>query len=202
MKSVVIAAIAVMVLAGTALAAIPNTMEYVLATQPMISGKVASVNDQTLVVDTDQGKQVTLAMDTHTMVPTDLAPGMVAWVEFRMEKDGQYYARRVIPVRGGANPGRELAYSKLHEEGEPVAQTESSGSTTEPTGATSGESGTEHVGAAGAAGAAEAHDASKEEGSHETLPQTASGQPLILAFGVFAIALAGALAFVRRLRSA
>ncbi|HEY6866328.1 MAG TPA: LPXTG cell wall anchor domain-containing protein [Candidatus Eisenbacteria bacterium] len=199
MKSVVIAVIAVMVLAGSALAAIPNTMDYVLATQPMISGKVASVNDQTLVVDTDQGKQVTLGMDTHTMVPTDLAPGMVAWVEFRVDKEGQYYARRIIPVRGGANSGRELAYTKLHEEGAPMAsetQASSGGSSTETPATAAGEAG------AGAAGAAGAHDTTAGEGSHETLPQTASDQPLLLAFGVLALSLAGALAFARRLRSA
>lgn len=196
MKSVVIAVIAVTVLAGSALAAIPNTMDYVLATQPMISGKVASVTDQTLVVDTDQGKQVTLGMDTHTMVPTDLAPGMVAWVEFRVDKEGQYYARRIIPVRGGANSGRELAYTKLHEEGAPMAsetQASSSGSSTEAPATAAGEAG---------AGAAVAHDATAGEGSRETLPQTASDQPLLLAFGVFTLALAGALAFARRLRSA
>lgn len=112
MKTVVVSVFAVMVLAGSALAAIPSTTAYLLATQPMISGKVASVNDHTLVVDTDQGGRVTLAVDSKTMVPTDLAPGMAMRVEFKAMPDGHYYARRVIPIRGGVSTGRELAYTR------------------------------------------------------------------------------------------
>src|SRR5437899_3109215 len=83
MKSVVVSVLAMMVLAGTALAAIPSTMAYKLATEPLISGRVASVNDHMMIVDTDQGGHVTLAVDTKTMVPTDLGPGMAMRVEFR-----------------------------------------------------------------------------------------------------------------------
>jgi hypothetical protein len=112
MKSMVVSVLALMVLAGSALAAIPSTTDYLLATQPMISGKVATVNDRAMTVDTDQGGQVTLAMDSKTMVPTDLAPGMAMRVEFKAMPDGHLYARRVIPIRGGMNTGRELAYAR------------------------------------------------------------------------------------------
>jgi LPXTG-motif cell wall-anchored protein len=112
MKSVVASVLAVMVLAGTALAAIPSTMAYKLATEPLISGRVASVNDHMMVVDTDQGGHVTLAVDTKTMVPSDLGPGMAMRVEFKAMPDGHLYARRVIPIRGGMSNGRELAYAR------------------------------------------------------------------------------------------
>jgi hypothetical protein len=112
MKTVVVSVLAVMVLAGSALAAIPSTTAYLLATQPMITGKVASVNDHAMVVDTEQGGRVTLAVDSKTMVPTDLAPGMVMRVEFKAMPDGHYYARRVIPIRDGMDMGRELAYRR------------------------------------------------------------------------------------------
>lgn len=112
MKSVVASVLALMVLAGTALAAVPSTMAYKLATEPLISGRVASVNDHMMVVDTDQGGHVTLAVDTKTMVPSDLGPGMAMRVEFKAMPDGHLYARRVIPIRDGMNTGRELAYGR------------------------------------------------------------------------------------------
>ena len=112
MKTVVVSLLALMVLAGSALAAIPSTTDYLLATQPMISGKVASVNDHMMVVDTDQGGHVTLAVDSKTMVPTDLAPGMAMRVEFKAMPDGHLYARRIVPIRGGMSSGRELAYAR------------------------------------------------------------------------------------------
>lgn len=112
MKTVIGSVLAAMVLAGSALAAIPSTTAYLLATQPMITGKVASVNDHVLVVDTDRGERVTLAVDSKTMVPTDLAPGMVMRVEFKSMPDGHKYARRVIPIRDGMSAGRELAYRR------------------------------------------------------------------------------------------
>src|SRR2546428_11524998 len=112
MKSVVLSVFAVIVLAGTALAAIPSTTDYLLATQPMISGRVVSVNDHAMVVDTDQGQQVTLAVDSRTMVPTDLGPGMVMRVEFKVIENGHFYAKRVIPIRSGVSTSRELAYAR------------------------------------------------------------------------------------------
>jgi LPXTG-motif cell wall-anchored protein len=123
MKSMVVSLLAIMVLAGTALAAIPSTTAYILATQPFISGKVATVNDHSMTVDTDQGGHVTLAMDSKTMVPTDLAPGMAMRAEFKAMPDGHLYARRVIPIRNGMNTDRELAYSRIG--AEPMAQTAS-----------------------------------------------------------------------------
>ena len=165
MKSVVVSVLAVMVLAGSALAAIPSTTDYLLATQPMISGKVASVNDHNLVVDTDQGQQVTLAVDSRTMVPTDLAPGMAMRVEFKVIDGGRYYAKRVIPIRSGMSTGRELAYAR-------------------------------------SGGHAMARYASMEGGSHTSLPQTASPQPLILLLGTLALGTAGLLMVARRFRRA
>ena len=75
MKSVVVSVLALMVLEGSARAAIPNTMDYKLATEPLITGTVASANDHMMVVNTEQGRKVTLAVDTKTMVPADFGPG-------------------------------------------------------------------------------------------------------------------------------
>ena len=210
MKSVAVAILAVAVLDGSALAAIPSTTDYKLATEPLVTGKVASVNDQTLVMDTDQGSQVSLHMDSRTMVPTDLAPGLQAWVEFKLEKNGDYYAKRVIPMREGMNRNRELAYSTLHDQGAPMASNTTPGSD-----ATPGTSDSSAPGAAAGAGAAAgmgsssgtdaattADHKSAGAGKHGSLPQTASDQPLLLLLGTLALAAAGVLAVSRRLRRA
>jgi LPXTG-motif cell wall-anchored protein len=194
MKSVAFAILAVAVLDGSALAAIPSTTDYKLATEPLVTGKVATVTDQMLVMDTDQGSQVSLHMDSRTMVPTDLAPGMQAWVEFKLEKNGDYYAKRVIPMREGMSRNRELAYSTLHDQGAPMAT-----NTTPAPDATSGAAG---MGASSGTDAPTAETSTPETGKHQSLPQTASDQPLILLLGTLALALAGALAMSRRLRRA
>jgi LPXTG-motif cell wall-anchored protein len=193
MKSVVASVLAMMVLTGTALAAIPSTMAYKLATEPLISGKVVSVNDHMMVVDTDQGQQVTLAVDTKTMVPTDLAPGMAMRVEFKAMPDGHLYARRVIPIRNGMNTERELAYSHCGaSETSPLAAGDGAGDA----------AGAAAAGAAAGAATDATSDSAKEGGSSESLPQTAGSQPLILLAGLLALASAGILATSRRLRSA
>jgi LPXTG-motif cell wall-anchored protein len=194
MKSVAFAILAVAVLDGSALAAIPSTTDYKLATEPLVTGKVATVTDQMLVMDTDQGSQVSLHMDSRTMVPTDLAPGLQAWVEFKLEKNGDYYAKRVIPMREGMSRNRELAYSTLHDQGAPMAT-----NTTPAPDATSGAAG---MGASSGTDAPTAETSTPETGKHQSLPQTASDQPLILLLGTLALALAGALAMSRRLRRA
>ena len=164
MKSVVVSLFALTLVAGTALAAVPGTTDYLLATQPMISGKVVSANDHKLVVDTDQGEQITLAVDSRTMVPVDLGAGMVARIEFKVTEDGRYIAKRVIPIRDGMSAGRELAYAN-------------------------------HGGHA-------MRMASMPGRSHDTLPQTASQQPLLALLGALALSAAGALALARRFRRA
>src|SRR5258706_6768671 len=169
MKSVAVSVLAVMVLAGSALAAIPNTTEYLLATQPFISGKVASANDHMMIVDTDQHGRVALTVDSKTMLPTDFAPGMAMRVEFKAMPDGHYYARRVTPIRDGMSTERGLAYAR-----------------------TGGRGMTQYA----------ASHASMEGGRSQSLPQTASPQPLILMLGLLALASAGVLAVSRRLRRA
>ncbi len=86
---------------GTAFASIPSTSEHVLRTEPMIVGTVVAVGDRKLIVDTDQNEQVTLMMDSRTMLPIDLEPGMVMRAEFKVMEDGRYYVSRVVPIRDG-----------------------------------------------------------------------------------------------------
>ena len=179
MKSVVAAFVLLILVAGAAMAAVPSTTDYLLATQPMISGTVISANDRQMVMRTDKGEQVTLAVDSRTMVPTDLGPGMIARVEFKVTEDGRYIARRVIPIREGVSRDRELAYARVHDQGMATASSMSGGRR-------------DHAMAA----------ASMPGGAHESLPQTASPQPLVLLLGTLALGAAGALALVRRFRLA
>jgi len=113
MTGAIACAVAILALTGGgALAAIPSTSDYLYSTQPMISGTILWVNEHQLCVQTEQGEEVLLALDSRSMVPVDLAPGMVMRAEFHMMDDGRRYARRIVPIRGGMSTTRGLAYSQ------------------------------------------------------------------------------------------
>jgi LPXTG-motif cell wall-anchored protein len=94
----------------------PNTTPYHLSSHPMISGTVVAVNDREMVVDTDQGQQVTLEMDTQTSAPRDLAPGMIVRTDFRAMENCRLYAQRVMAVRGDTSTERLQAYANSQDE--------------------------------------------------------------------------------------
>lgn len=100
---------------GSALADAPATTAYVLSSHPMIAGTVVTVNDRQMVVDTDQGEQVALEVDSRTMAPRDLAPGMVLRVEFRALEDCRFYAQRVTAMRDGMPTERLQAYANTRD---------------------------------------------------------------------------------------
>jgi len=112
----------VALMAGAALAADPASMTYYFSSHPMISGTVVSVNDHQMVVNTDQGEQVTLEVDTRTMAPRDLHPGMVIRADFRALEDCRLYAQVVTPLRGSESTERMQAYANTHDTPEVVAR--------------------------------------------------------------------------------
>lgn len=106
--------------AGIALAAAPSTTAYRFSSHPMISGTVVTVNDREMVVNTDQGEQVTLLMDSRTMAPRDLGPGMVMRAEFMAQEDCRFYAQRIVPVRNGTSTDRLQAYANTRDSRETI----------------------------------------------------------------------------------
>lgn len=96
-------------------AAAPSTTAHYFSSHPMISGTVVTVNDHQLVVDTDQGERITLEMDSRTMAPRDLAPGMTTRTEFLALEDCRFYAQRVMPVRSGMSTDRLQAYANTRD---------------------------------------------------------------------------------------
>ncbi len=109
-------ALALLALAsGTALAAVPSTTAYRFSSHPMIAGTVVTVNDHQMVVDTDQGERVTLEVDSRTMAPRDLAPGMIMRADFLALEDCRFYAQRVVPIRGGMSLDRPQAYGQTRD---------------------------------------------------------------------------------------
>ena len=106
---------------GTAAAQVPSTTAFFFSSHPMISGTVVSVNDHQMVVDTDQGEQVTLEVDSRTMAPRDVAPGMVMRAEFKALEDCRLYAERIMPIRSGMSTDRMQAYANTREGGTAMA---------------------------------------------------------------------------------
>jgi len=112
MSSAVACGLALIALmSGTAMAANPSSSAYYYSSHPMISGTVVTVNDHQMVVNTDQGEQVTLEIDTHTMAPRDLGPGMIMRADFQALEDCRLYAKQILPLRGSNVGPRTQAYA-------------------------------------------------------------------------------------------
>ena len=108
---------------GSARASDPRTAAHEFSSHPMISGTVVTVNVHQMVVHTAQGEQVALELDSRTMAPRDLGPGMVMRAEFLALEDCRYYARRVVPIRGGASTHRTQGYANTRDTGNPSTPT-------------------------------------------------------------------------------
>ena len=95
------AAVLLMLGAGSALASVSETTDYLTAQRPpTLVGTISAVNDHQIVLNTNTNEIVLLQTDSHSMLPPDMAPGMVAKVEFKVMENGQHYTQRVIPIRG------------------------------------------------------------------------------------------------------
>ena len=109
-------------MAVDSLASTPPSTAYRFSSHPMISGTVVTVNDHQLVVDTDQGEQVTLELDTRTMAPRDLGPGMTMRAEFLALEGCRFYAQRITPIRAGMSTERTQAYANTRDNRAVVAR--------------------------------------------------------------------------------
>ena len=126
MSCIVLSAFSLLALrTETASAGTPATTAYQFASHPMISGTILTVNDHQMVVNTDQGQQVTLDVDTRTMAPRDMSPGMVMRADFIAQQDCHFYAQRIVAIRSGTALSRPQAYANTRDprdEGEASAR--------------------------------------------------------------------------------
>lgn len=198
---------------------LPGTVEHLYSTRPFISGTVLAVNDHRVLVRTDQGRKVAMVMDSRTMVPRELARGSRMRAEFKQMQDGRYYAERIHLIRPG-DEQRVQAYANTMDN-----DVESAGiiGDCESVVPTPGNSATaavaayqpsrygdrsanhtaslDHNGASGRNGSSASNDDQlagyDETGRTGTLPQTASGRPMVLLLGLLALGSAGVITFVR-----
>jgi uncharacterized surface anchored protein len=198
--------------------AIPATMEHRLATMPYIAGTVVSVTSQQMVVNTDQGESVEIAMDSRTLRPSDLDKGMNMRVEFRILENGQYYAERIVPMRGGSVKGGEMATADESSSGDQDSHVVAAGYTpaTNGTDAQSAQNADPSAQNQGTP-ATPSTPTTQDQGTTPTtstdaststtddpkkLPKTATARPLMLLLAVIAFAFAGVSMYVRRKRTA
>jgi LPXTG-motif cell wall-anchored protein len=188
---------------GRIMSAAPATADYQFSTHPMVSGRVASVNDHQIVVDTYQGKQVGLVMDSRTVVPGQVAPGTLVRAEFAPMKDGRFYAKRVSSV-SSAVASREQAFAHTLDSDAVMAQntTECGCCTNMAMAAVATPEPVIVYREIAARPVPVAAVIEPEPVVEEALPQTASNQPLIALLGLLALGAAGAVTMTRRLRRA
>jgi hypothetical protein len=192
-RTFLIAAATLVLGSGVARAAIPNTSDYLHKTTPMISGTVLSVDDRQIVVDTDQGQRVTLLMDSRTMIPVDLAPGMVMRAEFRLMENGQYYANKITPIRGATPSRRADAVGQLDRDASDRSDPQATAAESSPAAAVP------IVNDPPATRAASMEESSRTTAGAETLPQTAGKGPWIAILFLLALGGAGVFILARRL---
>ena len=68
------------------------------AVEPL-AGKVASLKYTEIVIRSDQNRDIALIIDSHTLIPPDLATGLPVRIEYSRMHDGRYHAERVLPFR-------------------------------------------------------------------------------------------------------
>jgi len=105
-------------------ATVPSTTAHFFSSHPMIAGRVVTVNDHQLVVDTEHGERITLQMDSRTLAPRDLAPGMMVRTEFAALENCRFHADQVLAVRPGMSSQRLQAYANTQESRELLAANE------------------------------------------------------------------------------
>jgi LPXTG-motif cell wall-anchored protein len=187
---------------GMVMKATPTTNDYVHSTRPMVSGRVVTVNDHRLVLRTEQGQRVGMVMDSQTMLSRAVEPGTFVRTEFARLKDGRYYAK-IVDLVGSRVAEREQAYAHTIDSDNLLAQdVEDCG----PVFPRSDGAMTYAAPARGLSSASEPlatrSNAGPDAERPETLPQTASGQPLLLLFGALSLAAGAAVKFVRGFRNA
>ena len=186
---------------GMVMKAIPTTENHDFSSRPMISGRVVSVNDHRLVVQTDQGRMVAMAMDSRTMVPREIAPGTVVRSEFTQLKDGRYYAKRVS-LTGSTIADREQAYAHTRDSDVSLAGIVGDCASVSPTPGNTVTAALQPSAAVPdsvvAAGPPRLEPAPEKP---KLLPQTAGQRPLLLLIGLLALGAAGLSTIVRGLRT-
>jgi LPXTG-motif cell wall-anchored protein len=184
---------------GTPLRPVPNTEAYRIATQPMLAGEVAMVNDHKLVIDTDQGHSVPVEMDSRTLIPSDLQSGMGVRVEYKTMEDGTKLATRVVPLRDYEVNEREMATGVSEENEENEENGAMPANNVERSSTTAANESEAMEQAENAGNGHEVANQENEAGEHE-LPKTASNLPLVALLGLASLAAAGALAARRYFR--
>lgn len=205
--------------AGSAFADVSTIIDKVSG-DPMVAGKIMELNSQRMVVHTVAGDEATLKLDSRTLVPPDLAAGMMMKTEFKLMDNGDYYATRVIPVRDDDDIAAMTAMidrdgvdqtasrTTVGDEGSPVAYNagaadrvvadRNSAAYYASEAAASTPTDAERAEALKAEQTRDSEAATKPAAGETSLPQTASNQPLLALLGVVALASAGLIAFRRR----
>jgi len=182
---------------GAVIKAMPQTHDYHFATAPLITGRVVTVNDHRIVVNTDQGQQLGVVMDSRTMTPANVETGSMVRIDFSPLADGRYLAKRVARV--SENHGeREQLYAHTRDPEMMLA------------------SNLPDCGFLAVGGAARVTSVERplppepvqqpytppvveQPAPPKTLPQTASSQPLLLLLGLLSLGSAGLVKGLRKL---
>jgi LPXTG-motif cell wall-anchored protein len=132
-------------------------------------------------------------MDSRTMLPTDLAPGMLMRAEFRVMENGQYYVNRITPIRDNSEARETVARDTR---GNEMGLTRSNQVRAIPRSSVSDPSASEPQPMNAEPSMASEPTATNDRA--EMLPQTAGHQPLIALVALLMLVGAGGAMLIRR----
>src|SRR2546423_3341785 len=189
MRTLLFAAACSLVLAAGA-GAHPLRTAFPPSTTPMVSGEVVSATDHSVVLHTDENETMHFIVDSHSVVPELMTPGMRVSVEFRAMENGVFLAQRVVPLRPSENRNSQTTVntSELDRERERYAMATPPSTVGE---LAMNDRGTEARYASNEGGGGTAAEERAENEQGEALPQTASNVPLIALLGLACLAAAG-----------
>lgn len=169
----------------------PLKTAYPPSSQPMVSGTIESVNDHALTLHTDEGETMTFVIDSHSVVPEHMEPGMRESIEFRAMQSGEFLAQRIVPLRHEENRNTQTTVNTGELDQDRYAMRNGTGEAM----------GYAQNGGNGEENAETASQEQREEANEHELPQTASNEPLLLLLGMGSL-LGGAALWMARRRHA
>ena len=178
--------------------------------QPVILGHVVGTTSHSVTVSTPETERITFEFDSRTVMPRELIEGTPVRVEFHLMENGFHHAGRITALERGSKDWmrlEEMRTSALESHDQSMTSDNASTETT-PTDMSASTTSENHSNEIVSPTVNENSNASTDEHAntdtdenHNQLPQTASEQPWLLAFGLATAAVAVGIGLRRRARA-
>ena len=169
--------------------------------QPVILGHVVGTTSHNVTVSTPEAERVVFEIDSRTVMPRELIEGTPVRVEFHLMPNGMHHAGRITPLERGSKDWTRLEQMRTSAlEGSDSRMQSENASQTDAVSANATPQSDSYTTPTETNTLKDENATTTTTASEEQteLPQTASEQPWLLAFGAAAAAVAVGLSLRRR----